>query len=51
MTAEVVLGLIALALQYGVPSVQAALIAYNKPIITLEDVQGLRVLIKTPDQY
>lgn len=51
MTAEVVLALIGLALQYGVPTVTAALVAWNKPVITLEDVQGLRLLIKPPDQY
>lgn len=51
MTAEVVLALIGLALQYGVPTVQAALIAWDKPVITIEDVEGLKFLIKLPSDY
>ena len=51
MTAEVVLALIGLALQYGVPTIQVALVAWNKPIITIEDVDGLKLLIKLPSEY
>jgi len=51
MSTEVVLALIGLALQYGVPAVQSAFTAYGKEVVTMEDIQALKTLIKKPDEY
>ena len=48
--AEIV-ALIALVIQYGAPVVQAAIEAWNKPVITLDDIKSLETLCKPPDQY
>ena len=51
MSAEIVLAIVGLAIQYGVPAVQSAFTAYGKEVITMEDIQALKLLIKKPDEY
>lgn len=45
------LQLIALAMEYGIPAVTNAIAAMNKEEITLEDIQALRDLVKPPESY
>ena len=51
MTGEVVLAIVGLVLQYGVPAVESAFTAYGKEVVTMEDIQALKTLIKKPDEY
>ncbi len=48
---QIMLAVLALALEYGVPAVTNALAAYGKETITLEDIQALRDLVKPPEAY
>jgi len=40
-----------LILQYGIPGVIKIIEVLTKPTITLEDIQGLRGLVRLPDAY
>jgi SpoU rRNA methylase family enzyme len=51
MDAAAIVALVGLCLQYGVPAVQAAVTAYNQPVITLDDVNALHNLVKPPETY
>jgi hypothetical protein len=48
---QMVLAIISLALEYGVPAVTAVFATLNKEEVTLEDIQGLRDLVKPPETY
>jgi len=51
MEAAAVVSLVALIFQYGVPAVMAGIATYNKPIVTVEDVNALHDLVKRPEEY
>lgn len=51
MEAAAVVSLVALIFQYGIPAVTAGITAYNKPIITVDDVNALHGLVKRPEEY
>ena len=48
---QIIMGIVALCIQYGLPAVTSAMAALNKEIITLEDIQELKNLVKPPEQY
>jgi len=51
MEASAVVALVAMIFQYGVPAVSNAVIAFNKEIVTPEDVEALHALVKRPEEY
>ena len=40
-----------LIIKYGLPNVVNILKAFEKPVVTQEDIEGLRELVKDPDEY
>lgn len=52
MTVEMVIAIVGLVIQYGVPAVQSAVAALNKDPqeITLEDIEGLKIT-KEPEEF
>ncbi len=48
---QLMLNLIALCLQYGIPAITSAIASMEKENITLEDIQALRNLVKPPESY
>lgn len=51
MEAAAIVALIGLVVQYGVPAIQGAITSYNKPVITVDDVNALHGLVKPPESY
>ena len=51
MGATTIVALIGLCIQYGAPAVTAAIMAWGKEVVTLEDVEKLATLIKPPEDY
>jgi len=51
MDATIIVALVGLCLQYGVPAVSEALTRWNKEVITIEDVTELKGMIKRPEDY
>lgn len=51
MKTELILGILELAVKYGVPAVREAIAAVNKEIITQADIDALPALIKRPEEY
>ena len=43
--------IIQLVMEFGIPAVMGAIVAMNKEVITLDDIQKLRTMIKPPEQY
>jgi hypothetical protein len=50
-TMQVVLQILALAAQYGIPAVTSVIEGWSKEVITQEDIDGLALLIKPPEEY
>lgn len=50
-TLNIIVAIIGLVNQYGVPAVQAAIAALGKKEITLEDIEKLGELVKVPESY
>ena len=50
-TASIIVALIGLALDKGIPATIALLNNWDKEEITLEDIQALRGLVKPPEEY
>jgi len=50
-TTQLIVALVGLVIQYGVPAVISAIDALEKDSITLDDLKTLRGLIKPPEQY
>ena len=48
---QIIMSIVALCIQYGLPAVTSAMAALNKENITLDDIQGLKDLVKPPEQY
>lgn len=48
---QLILGLVSMAMQYGIPAVVNAAQALNKTEITLEDMEVLRTLVRPPEEY
>ncbi len=48
---QIVLALMAMVMQYGVPAVTAALGQLNKETVTIEDIEALKGLVKPPEEY
>ena len=51
MTAEVIVALVGLVLQYGVQPMIDAIGVWGKEVITMEDIAELRSLVKRPEEY
>ena len=51
METAVIIEALELAAKVGVPAVQAAIAAFNKDKITLEDVQALKGLVAAAESY
>ena len=51
LTAQLVIALIGLVLDKGIPAATALLASFEKEEITLEDIQALRELVKPPEEY
>jgi hypothetical protein len=50
-TASIVIALIGLALEKGIPAATQLMQNWNKEEISLEDIQALRDLVKPPEEY
>lgn len=51
MKTELILGILELAVKYGIPAVRESIEAINKETITQEDIDALPALIKKPEEY
>ena len=51
MDKDIVLAALAEAAEQGIPAVQESIKAFQKKEITLEDIQGLKKLVKKPESY
>jgi hypothetical protein len=51
MDATIIVAIVGLCFQYGVPAVTEALARWNKPVVTMEDVTELKGMIKRPEEY
>jgi len=54
MTAEmlqIIMSLIAMAMQYGVPAVEDVVATLEKDTVTIDDINALKSKIKPPEQY
>ena len=51
MGVEAIVALIGLCITQGIPAVTAAIAAWGKEVVTLEDVESLAALIKPPEDY
>ena len=50
-TASLVIALIGLVLDKGLPAAMSIIASWDKDEITLEDIQALRDLVKPPEEY
>ena len=50
-TASLVIALIGLVLEKGLPAAMALMNSWDKEEITLEDIQALKDLVKPPEEY
>jgi hypothetical protein len=48
---NIILAILGLVAQYGVPAVTSAINALGKEEVTLEDIEALKSLIKPPEEY
>jgi hypothetical protein len=51
VTAQLVIALIGLVLEKGLPTAMALMNSFDKEEITLEDIQALKELVKPPEEY
>lgn len=51
MDKDIILAVLAEAAEQGIPAVQESIKAYKKQNITLEDIQGLKNLVRKPETY
>ena len=51
MESTVLLSILGLAVEHGIPAVQKAVVAMNKTEITAQDVEELHALVKKPEEY
>ena len=51
MDKDIILAALAEATEQGIPAVQESIKAFKKQNITLEDIQGLKTLVKKPEEY
>lgn len=51
MDKDIILAVLAEAAEQGIPAVQESIKAYKKQNITLEDIQGLKTLVRKPTDY
>ena len=51
LTAQLVIALIGLVLEKGIPAATALLASFEKEEITLEDIQALKELVQPPEEY
>lgn len=50
-TLKIILSIMGLVFEKGLPAVTSLICAWKKDEITLEDIQELRGLVKPPEQY
>lgn len=50
-TLQLVIIIVGMVIQFGETAVTNAIVALGKDVITLEDVQALRDLVKPPETY
>lgn len=51
MQTSTILTILELVAKYGLPAVEKAVAAWKKDTITEEDIKGLALLVKHPDEY
>ncbi len=51
METAILIEALELAAQVGVPAVQAAIAAYNKDAVTLDDIRALKALVRPAESY
>lgn len=51
MEKDIILAALAAAATEGIPAVKESIEAFKKKDITLEDIQGLKTLIRKPETY
>lgn len=51
MPTATILAILELVTKYGLPAVEKAVTAWKKDTITEEDIEGLALLVKHPDEY
>jgi len=51
MDKDIILAALVAASEQGIPAVTASIQAFQKKEITLEDIQGLKTLIRKPEEY
>jgi hypothetical protein len=49
--AQLVIALIGLVMEKGIPAATALVASFNKDEITLEDIQALKDLVQPPEDY
>jgi hypothetical protein len=51
VTAAFIIAMIEIVAKYGIPGFQAIMAAWNKEIVTLEDIQALAEMAPPPESY
>lgn len=50
-TLQLIVIIVGMVIQFGETAVTNAIVALGKDVITLEDIQALRDLVKPPEKY
>lgn len=48
---DVILRILQLAAEYGIPAIQQSLKLWSKDTVSLDDIEALKGMIKSPDEY